>query len=125
SKQEGPAVHQHHKYPESKEGRAAVADITKSVRQTRSAVNPPLPRPIDIQIEVKGQERRAAVETNRSYIDRFCNPQTLEIAQSIQVDDDAKTDVVKGATVILPLAGLVDMKEEAARLEQALARLEG
>ncbi|HIW12888.1 MAG TPA: valine--tRNA ligase [Candidatus Salinicoccus stercoripullorum] len=122
---EWPAVDQDHKYPESKEGMALLVDIIKSVRQTRSAVNSPLSRPIDIQIEVKDQERRAAVETNRSYIDRFCNPQTLEIAQSIQVDDDAKTDVVKGATVILPLAGLIDMKEEAARLEQELARLEG
>ncbi|KKK35674.1 valine--tRNA ligase [Salinicoccus sediminis] len=120
-----PVADENHKYPESKEGMALLVDIIKSVRQTRSAVNSPLSRPIDIQIEVKDQERRAAVETNRSYIDRFCNPETLEIAESIRVDDDAKTDVVKGATVILPLAGLIDMKEEAARLEQELGRLEG
>ncbi|WP_017549031.1 valine--tRNA ligase [Salinicoccus carnicancri] len=122
---EWPVSDENHKYPESKEGMALLVDIIKSVRQTRSAVNSPLSRPIDIQIEVKDQERRAAVETNRSYIDRFCNPQTLEVAESIQVDDDAKTDVVKGATVILPLAGLIDMKEEAARLEQELERLAG
>jgi len=122
---EWPVSDENHKYPESKEGMALLVDIIKSVRQTRSAVNSPLSRPIDIQIEVKDQKRRAAVEVNRGYIDRFCNPQTLEIAESIQVDDDAKTDVVKGATVILPLAGLIDMKEETARLEQELVRLEG
>ncbi|AKG74171.1 valine--tRNA ligase [Salinicoccus halodurans] len=122
---EWPESDENHKYPESKEGMALLVDIIKSVRQTRSAVNSPLSKPIDIQIEVKDQERRAAVETNRSYIDRFCNPGSLEISESIQVEDDAKTDVVKGATVILPLSGLIDMKEEIARLEQELKRLEG
>src|SRR5699024_3082481 len=122
---EWPAVDQDHKYPESKEGMALLVDIIKSVRQTTSAVNSPLSRPIDIQIEVKEQERRAAVETKRSYIDRICNPQTPEIAQSIQVDDDAKTDVVKRARGILPLAGRVVIEDEAARLEHDIARLEG
>ncbi|WP_411841908.1 valine--tRNA ligase [Salinicoccus sp. HZC-1] len=122
---EWPAPDEKYKYPESKEGMALLVDIIKSVRQTRSAVNSPLSRPIDIQIEVKDQERRAAVEANRSYIDRFCNPASLEISESIQVEDDSKTDVVKGATVILPLSGLIDMKEEIARLEQELKRLEG
>lgn len=122
---EWPVSDEKHKYPESKEGMALLVDIIKSVRQTRSAVNSPLSKPIDIQIEVKDEKRRAAVEINRNYIDRFCNPESLEISSSIKVEDDAKTDVVKGATVILPLFGLIDMKEEIARLENELKRLEG
>ncbi len=122
---EWPVVDENHKYPASKEGMALLVDIIKSVRQTRSAVNSPLSKPIDIQIEVKDKERRNAVEANRSYIDRFCNPASLEISDSIKVEEDAKTDVVKGATVILPLSGLINMEEEVARLEQELKRLEG
>lgn len=102
---------------------ALLVEIIKSVRQTRNEVNTPLSRPIDIKIEVKDEARRNAVEANKHYIDRFCNPGTLEIAAAIDKNDDDKTSVVGGATVILPLAGLINKEQEVARLNKEKGRL--
>lgn len=102
-----------------------LVNIIKSVRTTRNEVNTPLSKPIDIKLEVKDDNRRAAVERNKHYIERFTNPENLTIAASIDKGDDDKTDVVKGATVVLPLAGLINKEEEIARLEKELERLNG
>ncbi len=111
--------------PTSKNAMALLVDIIKSVRHTRNDVNTPLSKPIDILIEVKDESRLEIIESNRHYIERFCNPETLEISSHITADDDVKTDVVNGATVILPLSGLIDMEEEIERLTNELKRLEG
>lgn len=101
-----------------------LVNIIKSVRTTRNEVNTPLSKPIDIKLEVKDDARRAAVERNKHYIERFTNPEHLTISASIDKGDDDKTDVVKGATVVLPLAGLINKEEEIARLEKELDRLQ-
>ncbi|MCG1009188.1 valine--tRNA ligase [Salinicoccus sp. ID82-1] len=118
-------AHTHLSNPTSKDGMALLVDIIKSVRQTRNEVNAPLSKPIDIFIEVKDVTRREIIETNRHYIERFCNPSALEIASEISTEEDVKADVVNGATVILPLSGLIDMQEEIARLENEQKRLDG
>ena len=120
---EWPVANSEHIDESAKKEMALLVEIIKSVRQTRSEVNTPLSRPIDIKIEVKDDARREAVEANRHYIDRFCNPGTLEISSAIEMNDDDKTSVVGGATVILPLAGLINKEAEILRLNKEKERL--
>ncbi|SDK48861.1 valine--tRNA ligase [Lacicoccus qingdaonensis] len=120
---EWPVANNDHIDESAKKEMALLVEIIKSVRQTRSEVNTPLSRPIDIKIEVKDDARRQAVEANKHYIIRFCNPGTLEIAAGIDKNDDDKTSVIGGATVILPLAGLINKEEEIARLNKEKERL--
>ena len=120
---EWPVANSEHIDESAKKEMALLVEIIKSVRQTRSEVNTPLSRPIDIKIEVKDDARRDAVEANRHYIDRFCNPGTLEISSAIEMNDDDKTSVVGGATVILPLAGLINKEAEILRLNKEKERL--
>jgi valyl-tRNA synthetase len=122
---EWPEVDEALNFDEAKEGMELLVSIIKSVRTTRNEVNTPLSKPIDIKLEVKDDKRRQAVKDNTHYIERFTNPETLTIEASIDKHDDDKTDVVKGATVILPLAGLINKEEEIARLEKELSRLDG
>ena len=110
---------------ESNNTMSLLVDIIKSVRQTRNEVNTPLSKPIDIKIEIKDSTSRQLIEENTHYITRFTNPETLEIGEKINIEDDAKTQVVKGATVVLPLEGLIDLDEEIERLEKELERLDG
>ncbi|OFO55583.1 valine--tRNA ligase [Nosocomiicoccus sp. HMSC059G07] len=110
---------------ESNKTMSLLVDIIKSVRQTRNEVNTPLSKPIDIKIEIKDANSRALIEENKHYITRFTNPETLEISEKVNIQDDAKTQVVKGATVVLPLEGLIDINEEIERLEKELERLDG
>ncbi|QQD85318.1 valine--tRNA ligase [Jeotgalicoccus sp. ATCC 8456] len=120
-----PVVDDSLSYDDAKLEMELLVAIIKSVRTTRNEVNTPLSKPIDINIEVKDDQRRQAVERNKHYIERFTNPETLSISDFIEKHDDDKTDVVKGATVVLPLAGLIDKEEEIERLENELNRLNG
>ncbi|WP_166626756.1 valine--tRNA ligase [Jeotgalicoccus sp. S0W5] len=120
-----PVVDESLSYDDAKLEMELLVAIIKSVRTTRNEVNTPLSKPIDINIEVKDERRRQAVERNKHYIERFTNPETLSISDFIEKHDDDKTDVVKGATVVLPLAGLIDKEEEIERLENELNRLNG
>ena len=120
-----PVVDESLSYDDAKLEMELLVAIIKSVRTTRNEVNTPLSKPIDINIEVKDERRRQAVERNKHYIERFTNPETLSISDFIEKHDDDKTDIVKGATVVLPLAGLIDKEEEIERLENELNRLNG
>ncbi|CAD2077699.1 valine--tRNA ligase [Phocicoccus schoeneichii] len=110
---------------DSKETMALLVDIIKSVRQTRNEVNTPLSKPIDIKVEVKNETKRGLIEENKHYIERFTNPKTLEISETIVADDDSKTSVVSGAKVVLPLSGLINIEDEINRLEKEQNRLTG
>lgn len=110
---------------DSKETMALLVDIIKSVRQTRNEVNTPLSKPIDIKVEVKNETKRGLIEENKHYIERFTNPNTLEISETIVADDDSKTSVVSGAKVVLPLSGLINLEDEINRLEKEQNRLTG
>lgn len=122
---EWPTVDEALSNEESNHTMSLLVDIIKSVRQTRNEVNTPLSKPIDIKIEIKDSTSRQLIEENTHYITRFTNPETLEIGEKINIEDDAKTQVVKGATVVLPLEGLIDLDEEIERLEKELERLDG
>lgn len=122
---EWPTVDESLSNEESNNTMSLLVDIIKSVRQTRNEVNTPLSKPIDIKIEIKDSTSRQLIEENTHYITRFTNPETLEIGEKINIKDDAKTQVVKGATVVLPLEGLIDLDEEIERLEKELERLDG
>lgn len=122
---EWPTVDESLSNEESNYTMSLLVDIIKSVRQTRNEVNTPLSKPIDIKVEIKDSSSRQLIEENTHYITRFTNPETLEIGEKINIADDAKTQVVKGATVVLPLEGLIDLDEEIERLEKELERLDG
>src|SRR5690606_34402347 len=63
------------------------------------------------------------LEANKSYIERFCNPETLTIALNVETPEKSMTAVVSGAEIYLPLEGLIDIEEEIARLEKELEKL--
>ena len=46
-------------------------------------VNTPMSKPITLLIKTKDDVTQAFLETNTSYIERFCNPETLEISADI------------------------------------------
>lgn len=95
-------------------------DLIRSVRTIRAEVNRPLSKKIDILVKAKSEQEKEFLINNRSFIERFCNPENLTIDTEIIVPDEVKTSVITGAEIFLPLAGLVDFDEEIKRLEKEL-----
>src|SRR5699024_6925165 len=86
--------------------------------QARREVNTPMSKEVPIHIEAKDEKVQEQLINNKDYLERFCNPSELIIDTKIEVPEKAMTEVVYGATVILPLEGLVDMDKETERLKQ-------
>ncbi len=97
-----------------------LVEIIRSVRNIRAEVNTPLSKKIKMLIKAKDESTLSTLTLNKGYIERFCNPEELEISQDLQAPDKAMSAVVTGAEVFLPLAGLINIEEEIARLEKEL-----
>ena len=100
-----------------------LVEMIRSVRNIRAEVNTPLSKKIKMIVKAKDESVLKAVESNRSYIERFCNPEELQMGVDIEVPEKAMTAVVTGLEIILPLEGLINIDEEIARLNKELDRL--
>ncbi len=96
-------------------------EVIKAIRNIRAEANAPLKRPVDILIKTDNAKLREVLQTNREYLDRFGHPQKLVIADQVTVPDLAMTAVVTDAEISIPLAELVDLKEEATRMQKEVA----
>ncbi|WP_455676131.1 valine--tRNA ligase [Pradoshia sp.] len=97
-----------------------LVEIIRTVRNIRAEVNTPLSKKIKLSLKAKDAETMAVLEKNRSYIERFCNPEELTIGTDIPADDKAMTAIVTGVELILPLQGLLNIEEELKRLQKEL-----
>ncbi|RDU36296.1 valine--tRNA ligase [Neobacillus piezotolerans] len=101
-----------------------LVEMIRSVRNIRAEVNTPLSKKIKMLVKAKDETILAMVEKNRAYIERFCNPEELQMGTDIATPDKAMTAVITGVEIILPLEGLINIDEEIARLEKEKARLD-
>src|SRR5699024_9212743 len=101
-----------------------LVDIIKAIRNIRAEVDTPMSREIPILIKTKNEDVKATLDKNRSYLERFCNPNELTVDTEISAPEDAMTAIVTGAEIFLPLEGLIDFEKEIARLEKELEKWE-
>ena len=99
-------------------------ELIKAVRNNRAEVNAPMSSAIDILIKTTSETTKAVFENNKEYIERFCHPKELVIAADVKAPALAMTSVITGAEVYLPLADLIDLNEEIARLQKEAQKLE-
>ncbi|MFC7365493.1 MULTISPECIES: valine--tRNA ligase [Bhargavaea] len=100
-------------------------DVIKAVRNIRAEVNTPMSKKVALAIRTHDDLTQAALENNRGYIERFCNPETLEISRDLAAPDKSMSAVVTGAELFMPLEGLINIEEELARLEKELGKWQG
>ncbi|HJV32025.1 MAG TPA: valine--tRNA ligase, partial [Bacillales bacterium] len=98
-------------------------EMIRSVRNIRAEVNTPMSKKIKILIKTKDDSILAIVEKNRSYIERFCNPEELQMGTNLEAPEKSMTAVITGLEIILPLEGLINIEEEVARIEKELDKL--
>ncbi|MCF6408670.1 valine--tRNA ligase [Pseudalkalibacillus salsuginis] len=104
-------------FEESAKEMKILTEIIRSVRNTRSEMNVPPSKPIEIQLKPHNGDVLEQLEKNRSYLDRFCNPEPLTMGLELEAPEKAMTSIVSGVEIFLPLEGLIDIEEEIKRLE--------
>jgi valyl-tRNA synthetase len=100
-----------------------VVRFVSTVRTVRSEMNVPAGAIIPSLLRDAGSQTTARLDSHRDLILRLARLETVDIsdeapAGSIQA-------VIDEATLLLPLAGVIDIDQERARLEKEIAKLEG
>ncbi|MGM9886735.1 MAG: valine--tRNA ligase [Lactococcus sp.] len=101
------------------DGVALLIELITAVRNIRAEVNTPLSKKVPMFIKSDYAE---FLEGVAPYITRFANPSELEISSVLTAPEQAMSAVVTGAEIYLPLAGLINIDEEIARLEKELEK---
>ncbi|NRD94594.1 class I tRNA ligase family protein, partial [Enterococcus faecalis] len=117
---EYPVVHEEFNDEAAARGMEVLKEVIRSVRNIRAEVNTPLSKPITLLIKTNDTEVEEFLTANTSYLERFCNPEELVISREIEAPELAMSAVLTGAELFLPLAGLINIEEEIARLEKEL-----
>lgn len=108
---------------EASEQMKLLVEIIRSVRNIRAEVNTPMSKKIAMIINAHDEKILDTLETNKAYLERFCNPEMLTIGVGALAPEKAMTAVVSGAEIYLPLQGLINIEEEITRLEKELKKL--
>jgi len=109
--------------PEAVSEMELLMDLIRAVRNIRAEVNVPMSKKIELLIKPAGEVQAAILTRNEEFVSRFCGTSKLEISMDITAPDKAMTAVVTGAELYFPLAGLIDIAQEIARLEKEIANL--
>ncbi|MFD0694120.1 valine--tRNA ligase [Paenibacillus sp. GCM10027628] len=100
-------------------------DAIRSVRNIRAEVNVPMSKKVELLVKPATTDTQSILDRNEEYLRRFCNTSLLQIDAGMAAPEKAMTAVITGAELYLPLAGLIDIAQELARLDKELQTLHG
>ena len=95
---------------------AFLIEIIKAIRNIRMEVNAPLSSSIDIMIQLEDAKNERILTDNEDYVKNFLHPKELTISTQIAAPKLAKTAVISGAQIFVPLADLVNIADEIKRM---------
>lgn len=98
-------------------------DLIRTVRNIRAEVNVPMSKKVELIVKAGDADVFAIVSRNENYVKRFCNTSSFQVGVDIPAPEKSMIAVVTGAELYLPLAGLIDIAQEIARLEKEVQSL--
>ncbi|URZ87814.1 valine--tRNA ligase [Floricoccus penangensis] len=104
------------------QGVEVLKEVIRSVRNSRAEVNVAPSKAITILIKTKTPEIEEFFKANENYLRRFTNPEVLEISSDVDAPAQAMSAVITDAEIYLPLADLINVEDEIARLNKELAK---
>ena len=113
-----PEAHAEFENEQARHDMAFLIEIIKAVRNIRTEVNAPLSSSIDIMIQLEDAKNERILTDNEDYVKNFLHPKELTISTQIAAPKLAKTAVISGAQVFIPLADLVNVNDEIKRMEK-------
>ncbi|MFD1674980.1 valine--tRNA ligase [Alicyclobacillus fodiniaquatilis] len=102
-----------------------VMDAIRAVRNVRAELHVAPSKPIPMQINCENEDVATLFETVQKDIARFCNSDALTIVVGGDAPAKSVTQIVSGAQIHIPQAGLIDIEAEIGRLNKEALRLKG
>ena len=104
-------------HPEVEETMAAVMEVIESVRSIRGELNVPLRAPVEVHIQSPDADVRERLATHLSqYLPAFTRVAAITVAEALPKPPAAAETVIGEMVIYMPLAGVIDLDAERARL---------
>ncbi|WAH38954.1 valine--tRNA ligase [Alicyclobacillus dauci] len=100
-----------------------VMEAIRAVRNVRAELQVPPSKQVSMQISCDSETSARLFEEVRHYLARFCNSNDIQIAVGGEAPEKSITQIVSGARIHIPQAGLIDLDAEVARLRKEETRL--
>lgn len=102
-----------------------IQELIKATRNVRSEYDVAPSKKIDVMIKPANEKVMALLEENMEILNKFLNPENMEISLDITAPKDSVSVVMNDLELYLPLGSLVDINQEIERLEKELKKLQG
>ncbi|XGA96120.1 valine--tRNA ligase [Exiguobacterium acetylicum] len=109
-------------FPEAVPAFEAVQNVIRSVRNIRAEVSAPMSKQIQLFISTNDARVQDDLSSNSSYLQKFTNASELRIEEQMPAPEKAMSAIVTGAELFIPLADLINIEEEIARLNKELVK---
>ncbi|MDG0813714.1 valine--tRNA ligase [Cohnella rhizosphaerae] len=98
-------------------------DAIRAVRNVRAEVGVTPGKKVELLAKPTTEASAGILKRNEEYLRRFCNTSSLTLDAGLSAPEKAMTAIVTGVELYLPIAGLIDIGQEIARLTKELASL--
>jgi valyl-tRNA synthetase len=102
-----------------------VIQIITGVRNIRGEMNIPPSLALDVTVQSPDKEIRETIEAFKDIVASLAKLKTLTVSASGERPPAAATAITDGATIYVPLAGILDVGKETQRLKKEIDKLEG
>ncbi|MGM9970843.1 MAG: valine--tRNA ligase [Anaeroplasmataceae bacterium] len=119
-----PTVVEEYSFDKEEEAINTVMEVITAVRNERSKANKAPSVKINITLSVVDENTKEILIASKNYLNKFLNPQNLDITLDKPVSTDNVVVVLKNLTIYIPTSDLIDIKEVLANLMREKERLE-
>ena len=98
-------------------------EMITSVRNIRGEMRIPPSRKLKALISAADEQTKKVIEAGTGYIVNLANLESMEVGVNLKEPPQVATGVVGQVRIYVPLAGIVDISEEKARLEKEMAKV--
>jgi valyl-tRNA synthetase len=119
-----PVVNKDWDNPVAEKEMELLMDIITSIRNIRGEMRIPPSSKLQVLISASDTRSKNIVEKGKDYIINMANLDDLTVAVNLVEPKGVATGVVGSTRIFIPLAGIVDIAGEKARLEKEIAKVE-
>jgi len=119
-----PVVNKDWENPVAEKEMELLMDVITSIRNIRGEMRIPPSIKLNVLISVTDEQLKKIIETGRSYIISMANLDNMIVEVDLVEPKGVATGVVGPMRIFVPLAGIVDIAGEKARLDKELAKVE-
>jgi valyl-tRNA synthetase len=110
--------------PDLEESMEDLQTVVSAIRTVRAEMNVPPSKRADVHVKVHTGELAESLRKHREYITELGRIQEMHVGTDVTRPNLSAATVIKDAEIFIPLAGLIDIDKERARLQKDLDQVQ-